>query len=283
MLGVRGAVVPSLVALSQEKTALLPPQLDVQGMTSIGAETLFDLLTPGDISLPMAILTAYNAGLKDTGGLDAFAYYDCQANNPGTFRGQSWQRSGPLHATIKAVSEAWNAVVQRSVLSQSEKDLLLFSDSEARRVCAIVSKVAQVNPERAARELVAFHPHLSPKARGKVEGIQRFAPTHAAYLSGTDEEAHVQACADNFAREKLEAKAMTRSAAVVDDGRARPDGILTVADGRHYAWLPIEMASVTPRQMRNQANQSAAGRGRASGPRVRRPTWASSARVSGRR
>ena len=122
-------------------------------MTSISAGVLFDMLTPGPVSLPMAVMTAHNAGLKSSGDMDAFSYFDCEENNPGTLRGQSWQRSGPLLATTKVIAEAWNAAVQRSPLSQREKDLLLFSHQDARRVCGIVSKIARVNPERAAREL----------------------------------------------------------------------------------------------------------------------------------
>ena len=204
---------------------------------------MFDMLSPGDMSLPMALLTAYSAGLKENGGFDAFAYYDCAQNNPGTLRGQSWQRSGPMFGAAKSIAEAWNAAVQRSSLPSDDKQLLLFCEEEVRRTCALISMIAQANPARARAEIESFHPHLSDSARFNVGNIQRFAPPHAAYIAPEDFEAHVRQCTDRKERDAEAARKMTRAVCVPDDGMLRPDGVLTVSDGKHYPWVPLDMVT----------------------------------------
>jgi hypothetical protein len=204
---------------------------------------MFDALSPGDVSLPMALLTAYGAALKESGGIDAFAYYDCAQNNPGTLRGQSWQRSGPMFGAAKSIAEAWNAAVQRSSLPSVDKKLLLFREQEVRRTCALVSKIAQANPARARAEIESFHPHLSESARINVEDTQRFAPPHAAYIAPDEFEAHVRQCTARKERDAQAARKMTRAVCSPDDGVARPDGVLTVSNGEHYPWVPLDMAT----------------------------------------
>jgi len=210
-------------------------------MNGISGECLFDSLSPGDMSLPMAVCTAYNAGLKESDGADQFAYYDCANNNPGTMCGQSWQRSGPMYAVTKALAEAWNAAVQRSHLPFEEKQLYLLTETEARRTCAIISNIVRADPVKATKELISFHPHLDSAARRNVTSIQRFAPPHASYVDASELENHINECVRQKERERDEAMKMTRAVSAPDDGKKRPDGLLTVSDGKHYAWVPLDM------------------------------------------
>lgn len=210
-------------------------------MNGISGERLFDTLSPGDMSLPMAVCTVYNAGLKESDGADQFAYYDCAENNPGTMCGQSWQRSGPMYAVTKALAEAWNAAVQRSRLPLDEKQLYLLSETEARRTCAIISNIVRADPVKATNELISFHPHLDSAARKNVNSIQRFAPPHASYIDASDLQNHVDECVQRKEQERFEAMNMTRAVSAPNDGKKRPDGLLTVSDGKHYAWVPLDM------------------------------------------
>ena len=213
---------------------------------SIGCAQFFDALTPGDISLVTAVLTARTAATKAAGGIDSFAYFACEENNVFVSKGEHWQRSGALFGSIAAICNAWNATVQvyygsprPGSLAYDKMQPKLFTTNDARRTIAAISLVAHANPERAERELLAFHPHIAdPKANARAQLLQRYSPGHIVHIAIHDIEKHVDTCVAAHAVAQLEVQNFAHSASTSTTHRLQQDGELVISDGANFKWMP---------------------------------------------
>jgi hypothetical protein len=213
---------------------------------SINCAQFFDALTPGDISLVTAVLTARTAGTKSHGGMDTFAYFACEENNDFVSKGEHWQRSGALFASVAAICNAWNATVQvyygsphSGTMAYNEMQPKLFTTNDARRAIAAISLVAQAHPDRVERELLAFHPHIAdPKANARAQLLQRHSPAHIAHIVEKDIDGHVEACVTAHALAQLEVQNFARSASTNATHRLQQDGELVISDGVNFKWMP---------------------------------------------
>jgi hypothetical protein len=216
---------------------------------SIHVKDVFDMLSPGRLSLATAVLTARQTGTKIVGGIDNYAYYECIENNPGAVPGENWQRCGGMFAISKSLAEAWNASVQayyRSPVAgtQEHADIqrMLFTVDDAQRVCAAISLAARAQPELAEKELNSFFPHISSKeARQRGALLQRHNAEHISHIPTDDvaTRAHVDSCASNVSLGY--GVSATNKTSGSDNAnktqRSTVNGTLKISDGTGYLWL----------------------------------------------
>jgi hypothetical protein len=234
---------------------------------SIHVKDVFDMLSPGRLSLSTAVLTARQAGTKIQGGIDNYAYYECSENNPGAVAGENWQRCGGMFAIAKSLAEAWNASVQayyRSPKAGTEAHAniqrMLFTDLDAQRVCAAISLAARVNPTLAEQELASFYPNIiDPAARERALLLTRHNAQHISKIPQNDDaiRAHVVDC--------LPHSSYSTAAPNINVKKVHQEvnGKLTVNDGVDFLWLaPVcRTAGMYPsRKLSQKPNKNASWR-----------------------